>query len=100
MFAHQARPLSPTPAHAPADRSGLPIASLLVLAAAVFAAICTEVLPVGLLPQISHDLGTSQSRVGLLVSAYAVVVAVGSIPLTALLTRWPRRRVLCGLLAI
>lgn len=60
-----------------------PVLSLAVLAASVFAAICTEVLPVGLLPQIGHDLGISDSQVGLLVSAYAVVVALGSIPLTA-----------------
>ncbi|MDQ2846063.1 MAG: MFS transporter [Actinomycetota bacterium] len=71
-----------------------------MLAAAVFAAICTEVLPVGLLPQISRGLQTSESRVGLLVSAYAVVVAIGSIPLTALVARWPRRHVLCTLLCL
>lgn len=78
----------------------MPVLILLVLAASVFAAICTEVLPVGLLPQISHDLGASESRVGLLVSAYAVVVALGSIPLTALAARWPRRQVLCTLLGL
>lgn len=77
----------------------MPVLILVVLAASVFAAISTEVLPVGLLPQISHGLGTSQARVGLLVSAYAVVVALGSIPLTALFARWPRRPVLCVLLS-
>lgn len=70
------------------------------MAAAVFAAITTEVLPVGLLPVISRDLGTSESNVGLLVSAYAVVVALGSIPLAALFARWPRRGVLGALLTI
>ena len=78
----------------------MPIPVLSVLAAAVFAAITTEVLPVGLLPIISRDLGTSDSRVGLLVSAYAVVVALGSIPLTAVMVRWPRKQVLSGLLVI
>jgi len=78
----------------------MPIPVLSVLAAAVFAAITTEVLPVGLLPIISRDLGTSESRVGLLVSAYAVVVALGSIPLTAVMVRWPRKQVLSGLLVI
>ncbi len=43
--------------------------TLWVLAAAVFAAITTEVLPVGLLPQISARLGVDESRSGLLVSA-------------------------------
>jgi len=72
--------------------------TLWVLAAAVFAAITTEVLPVGLLPQISARLGVGESRTGLLVSAYAVVVAICSIPLTAVVARWPRRPVLAVLL--
>lgn len=78
----------------------MPRLALTLMAAAVFAAITTEVLPVGLLPVISRDLRTSESNVGLLVSAYAVVVAIGSIPLAALFSRWPRRGVLCALLAI
>lgn len=82
----------------PAVRHQLPRLALTLMAAAVFAAITTEVLPVGLLPIISRDLKTSESNVGLLVSAYAVIVAVGSIPLAALVVRWPRRRVLCVLL--
>lgn len=80
--------------------SRLPWLALTLMAAAVFAAITTEVLPVGLLPVISRDLATSESNVGLLVSAYAVVVALGSIPLAAWLARWPRRTVLCALLTI
>jgi MFS transporter, DHA1 family, inner membrane transport protein len=88
------------PPQAAGDDAGLPVLVLSVLAASVFAAITTEVLPVGLLPIIAADLGASESRVGLLISAYAVVVAIGSIPLTALVARWPRRRVLCWLLTV
>jgi DHA1 family inner membrane transport protein len=84
----------------PAAGTRMPVWTLSLMAAMVFAAITTEVLPVGLLPVISHDLGTSESRTGLLVSAYAIVVAIGSIPLAALAARWPRRRVLCVLLAM
>jgi len=69
-----------------------------VLTLATFAAVTAETLPVGLLSMIATDLSTSESRVGLLVSAYAVVVAVASLPLTALLARWPRRWALTGLL--
>jgi predicted MFS family arabinose efflux permease len=69
-----------------------------VLTLATFAAVTAETLPVGLLPVIARDLGTSETRVGLLVSAYAVVVATASLPLTALLGRWPRRRALTALL--
>lgn len=76
----------------------MPVGTLALLAASVFAAITTEMLPVGLLPAISHDLHTREATVGLLVSAYAVVVAVGSVPMAALLERWPRGATLCGLL--
>ena len=73
-------------------------AALAVLTLATFAAVTAETLPVGLLSMIASDLSTTESRVGLLVSAYAVVVAVASLPLTALLARWPRRWALTGLL--
>lgn len=71
---------------------------LALFTAATFAAITTEMLPVGLLRLMSEDLAVSDSRTGLLVSAYAVVVAVASIPLTAVVARWPRRSVLVLLL--
>lgn len=72
---------------------------LVLLAACVFAAICTEMLPVGLLPEVGRGLAVSESSAGLLVSVYAVLVAVTSVPIAALAGRWPRRPVLGGLLA-
>nr|WP_231126934.1 MFS transporter [Motilibacter aurantiacus] len=71
---------------------------LTLLGATIFAALTTEILPVGLLSEMGADLGVPESRVGLLVSVYAVVVVVGSIPLTALLVRWPRRTALVAVL--
>lgn len=59
---------------------------LLVLTLAVFAAITTEMAPVGLLPLISRDLEVSESTTGLLVSLYAAMVVAFSVPI-ALLTR-------------
>jgi predicted MFS family arabinose efflux permease len=41
-----------------------------------------ELLPAGLLPAMSRDLAVRPSRIGLLVTAWAVTVAVTSIPLT------------------
>ncbi|KQX69823.1 MFS transporter [Angustibacter sp. Root456] len=79
--------------------TSLPWPFLGAAGAAVFAAITTEVLPVSLLPQISRTFGSSESVGGLLVFAYAVVVAVTCIPLTALSMRWSRRRVLAVALA-
>jgi MFS transporter, DHA1 family, inner membrane transport protein len=84
----------------PAGVARLPRLALTVMAASVFAAITTEVLPVGLLPVMSADLHTSESRVGLLVSAYALVVAVGSVPVAAVTARWPRRITLGALLGV
>jgi predicted MFS family arabinose efflux permease len=89
-----ASPAAPAP-----PRGGARVAvAVTVLTLATFAAVTAETLPVGLLPVIARDLGTSETRVGLLVSAYAVVVAAASLPLTALLGRWSRRRALTALL--
>lgn len=82
----------------PNDLGRLPLGALAVMGAAVFTAIATEVLPVGLLPLMSQGLGVTQARIGLLVSTYAVAVAVASIPLAAFLMRWPARSVLVSLL--
>lgn len=76
-----------------------PILNLLTLAAAVFLSITTEVLPTGLLPSISRDLGVSEARVGLLVTAYAVMVALFAMPLGFATARLPRRALLCVTLA-
>jgi MFS transporter, DHA1 family, inner membrane transport protein len=73
-------------------------APLVLLAACVFFAICTEMLPVGLLPEIGRGLDVSSSEAGVLVSLYAVLVAVMSVPIAAVAERWPRRVVLAGLL--
>lgn len=76
-----------------------PVGGVLALfTAATFAAITTEMLPVGLLPLMSSSFGVSDSRTGLLVSAYAAVVVLASVPLTAVVARWPRRTVLVALL--
>jgi MFS transporter, DHA1 family, inner membrane transport protein len=85
--------------HPGPDRDSVPYGVLLVMATAVLVAITTELLPVGLLPVIGRDLHASDSRTGLLVSAYALVVAVGAVPAAAVSARWPRRRVL-GLLLL
>ena len=69
------------------------------LALATFAAITTELLPVGVLPQISDDLEVSRSVAGLLVTVYALMVAALAIPLTLATRRLPRKPLLLGTLA-
>lgn len=70
-----------------------PLPKLLVLAAAAFIYVTAETLPVGLLPQISGDLGVSESAVGLLLTFYAYGVAAMTMPLIRVVREWPRRRV-------
>ncbi|MGC4768301.1 MFS transporter [Micromonospora sp. DT44] len=69
-------------------------AVLVTLSLAAFAFVTTELLPVGLLTHIAVDLDRSRSRVGLLVSGYAVVVVLASVPLARLTRRIPRRHLL------
>ena len=66
--------------------------SLLLLAAAVFVSVTTELLPTGLLPAMSRDLGVSEGRVGLLVTAYALMVAVLAAPIGVVTAGDPRAR--------
>ena len=72
---------------------------LLALTTAAFTDVVTDLLPAGLLPQMSTDLHVPEARVGLLVSAFAIASALAAIPVTALLRGLPRRPVLIGVLA-
>lgn len=65
-----------------------------MLALAAFAAVTTEMLPVGLLPQISDEFGRSESTTGLLVSLYAAMVMVLAVPMTFATRRVPGKRLL------
>lgn len=71
---------------------------LLTLSLAVFAAVTTELLPVGLLPRIGATFDVPDARVGLLVSAYAVMVATLSVPLALVTRRLPRKALLLATL--
>lgn len=54
----------------------------------------------GVLPHIADNLGVSLGSAGLLVTAFALVYALGSPVLSSLSARWPRRKVLLAALAI
>ena len=75
----------------------MPYGALLALAAVVFTAVVTEILPTGLLPLMSRGLHASDSQVGQLVSIYAITTAITAIPLTALTRRIPRKALLISL---
>ena len=69
-------------------------AGLIILSLSAFAAVTTEMAPVGLLPAIGHAFGVAESTAGLLVSLYAVMVAVLAVPLTLATKRVPGKRLL------
>lgn len=77
-----------------------PLATLVALSVAAFAYVTTESLPIGLLLPIAADLRVSPSTVGLLVTAYGLVVVVASIPLTYVTRGLPRRILLAVPLAV
>ncbi|MFF1832164.1 MFS transporter [Paenarthrobacter sp. NPDC058040] len=88
-----------TPRTAPRSQrpAKIPWGGLLVLAAAGFTAVTTELLPSGLLPQISRDLGVDESAVGSLTAAYAAIIVFTALPLSRLLGgRVPRKTLLIG----
>lgn len=77
----------------------MPLA-LFALTLSAFAIGTTEFVIVGLVPTIAADLGVSLPSSGLLVSLYALGVAVGAPVLTALTGRWDRKLVLLTLMAL
>jgi DHA1 family inner membrane transport protein len=68
--------------------------------AATFCVSTTENLPAGLLPEISAGLDVSLSAAGQLVTGYALVVMLLTVPLTYATRRVPRRPLLLGLMAL
>jgi DHA1 family inner membrane transport protein len=78
---------------------GIPLA-LLALTLGAFAIGTTEFVIVGLIPTIAADLQVSLPSAGLLVSLYALGVAVGAPVLTALTGRVPRKALLVALMVL
>lgn len=72
---------------------------LLSLALASCIAVTTEMLPVGLLPQIGSAFAVADAVTGLLVSLYAVMVAAFAVPLTVVTSRFGRKPLLLATLA-
>ncbi|AXA90017.1 MFS transporter [Massilia sp. YMA4] len=77
----------------------MPIA-LLALTISAFAIGTTEFVIVGLLPTIAADLGVTLPSAGLLVSLYALGVAIGAPLLTALTGKLPRKILLLSLMLL
>lgn len=86
----------------PAVRAGIREAAggIVALSLATFVAITTELVPIGLLPLISTDLDVTESVAGLLVTAYALMVAALAVPLTLGTRRLPRKGLLLTTLGV
>lgn len=74
--------------------------NLLALAAAAFCYVATETMPIGILTLVSGDLAVRPQAVGLLITGYAVTVAIVTIPLTYVTRNVPRRRLMIVLVAV
>eukprot|EP01133_Synstelium_polycarpum_P011108 gene11108-12942_t len=81
------------------QKKGLP-AALWALTISAFAIGTTEFVIVGLLQTVAKDLSISIPSAGLLVSLYAIGVAIGAPILTALTSRIPRKPLLISLMAL
>jgi predicted MFS family arabinose efflux permease len=77
-----------------------PWGGLIVLAIAVFLSVTAEMIPTGLLPEMSTSLGVSESQTGLLISVFAFAVVLTSVPLTFLFRRIPRHLLLMMVLVV
>ncbi|MCG9575304.1 MFS transporter [Vibrio tubiashii] len=77
----------------------MPVA-LFALTLSAFAIGTTEFVIVGLIPTMAADLSVSLPSAGLLVSLYALGVAIGAPVLTALTGNWPRKKVLLTVMSL
>ncbi|MBO0609499.1 MFS transporter [Myceligenerans salitolerans] len=76
------------------------VVALIALSTSAFMFVTAENLPGGLLTIMARDLERTTSQVGLLVTAYAAVVVVATVPLAQLTRRLGRRAVLAGTTAV
>ena len=77
-----------------------PWLGLITLAAAVFLSITSEMLPTGVLPDMSKTLGVTESQIGLLVTWFAFTVVLTSTALSHLTRRLPRHGLLVAVLIV
>ena len=73
---------------------------LIGLTFAVFVFNTTEFMPIGLLSDIASDLHVSDARAGMLISVYAWVVALMSLPLMIVASRMELKRLLLTIIGV
>lgn len=73
---------------------------LVALAVGAFLMVSNEIAIMGLLGPIAEDLGRDEAEIGIAATVFAVSVMVFTLPLTLLTTRFVRRWVIVGALAL
>ena len=73
---------------------------LIGLTFSVFVFNTSEFMPIGLLTDIATDLNISEARAGLLISVYAWVVAIMSLPLMIMVSKMELKRLLLSIIAL
>lgn len=73
---------------------------LIGLTFAVFVFNTSEFMPIGLLTDIATDLNISEARARLLISVYAWVVAIMSLPLMIMVSKMELKRLLLSIIAL
>ena len=86
--------------HTTSTEYRFPWAALIILAAAIFVAVTSEFVPVGLLPDLAETFKVSESQVGLLVTIFAGSVVLSAAPLTALTRNIPRKQLVLAVLVV
>ncbi|RDU71284.1 sugar transporter [Helicobacter aurati] len=78
----------------------IPYLALLTLSFAVFVFNTSEFVPIGLLSLIANDFTMSEAKVGMLITMYAWVVALVSLPLMLLLSKVELKRLMLLVISI
>lgn len=73
---------------------------LLLMSSVTFMGILSELVPSGILPEMSKGLNVSYSSIGLLLSVHVIASAVGTIPLITMTIQMNRKRLLMSLLIV
>lgn len=81
-------------------KEDFPIDLLLILAFATFAIVISELVPSGILPELSTYFGISIQKAGNFVGYYALGTAFATIPLTRLVMKINRKMVMLGIFSI
>ncbi|HEY0970305.1 MAG TPA: MFS transporter [Gemmatimonadales bacterium] len=83
----------------PGDRRSFSWFVFGLMASVTFVGILSELVPSGVLPQMTGELGVSETRVGSLVGVYALASAFSAIPLVSATLAVNRKKLLMALLA-